>query len=358
MTAEKIKKILGCDHLQQLSKYIVSNAPGTTFGGSSHYRCHVDDVSFFVKLVPYNMYATDRWTLPRAPALLTVDAEIYIMRAIKTRIIDAGYSPHFPELLAVVKCEGIARLIEDKERCRQQQLLRVPADPYIQSTLCNFEQFARIGTMRDKIAITFSEYCDMGLVPYVQRFSPIYLWDRERMLISIAFQVYYSLVVATRVWKTFRHGDLAEHNIMMKIGSDKSVPSTGKYLQYRINGRTFNVPFFGAYLKIIDFGHGQIAEEGIINSQYRVGWTPDHIFFIINYEKFIDAIHYKSDAVTEMFKYLNPMRLASGIHRLHLISQADTFCAPEAAFEGSIFSAFETRVRDEDIIGKYTAPRR
>jgi hypothetical protein len=357
-TVNSAKGILGCENISQLMKRIVSAQSLTTFGRSGNYGCALGDVKFFVKIALYSLFVHDLWKKPPPPTSMMVDAEINMMRAIKTRIIDRGHCPHFVEILAISRCENIAQYVLDKDKCEQQQLGRVRADNHPQSLFCTFLDSVAEGKALDKFALVFSEYCEFNIKEFLMRYAPLFPSVRDTMIQSILFQVYYSLFVAQRLWPHFRHGDLLPHNIMVKVAHVSEEYLTRRhYLQYEIDGRVWNVPFFGFFIKIIDFGHGEIPEEGIINSVRRAGdaWIPDHIAFITNFESMVYEAQFMSPELRLMFNALNREHLTPIVSAAQLIRLESTFETPVEAIE-SAFSMLSVEVEPELIIHKYNAP--
>ena len=360
MSIADVRKVLGCDNIGQLMLKITSAKSMTTYGQSGNYSCAIDDIKFFVKIALYSVSVYDHWKVPDAPSCAMVDAEINIMRAIKTKIIDRGYCPHFVEILALSRCENIAKFILDKDKCKQQQLGRASKDHYPQSLLCTFMEIVNIGLAIDKFALVFSEFCEFSVSEYIMRHAPLFPSIRDQMIISIIFQIYYSLEVAKRVWSGFRHGDMFPYNIMIKLAPEWGENfSTGErhYLRYVLDGHTWNVPFFGFFVKIIDFGHSEIPEEGIISSVHHVGdmWIPDHVLFIIHFEALIQEAQFMTAELQTIFNALNREHITHDASALQIMQLARTFINTDAALS-TIFRAFENEVNKELVLQEYNGP--
>ena len=187
------------------------------------------------------------------------------------------------------------------------------------------------------------------------RYSPAFPAIRDTMISSIMFQIYYTLAVAQRTWTGFRHGDLLPHNIMVKLadGGEKFIERE-HYLQYSLDDTVWNVPFYGFFVKIIDFGHSEIPEEGLLNSVKRAGdnWVPDHIAFIIHFEAIIQEAHFMTARLRKIFNVLNHAALNAQVSGIRLIQLANQFEAPEPALH-RVFNAFETEVPQELIMQRY-----
>jgi len=358
--AEQIQKLLGCDNVSQLMKFIATAQSMTTFGHSGHYSCAVEDIKFFAKIALYSLFVHDLWHVPEKPQSMMVDAEINVMRAIKTKVINRGYTPHFAEILAFTKCEELKKYIADMPKCAQQQLGRVQRDSYPQSLFCTFLDLVDSGNALDKFALIFSEYCEFNIKEYITQYAPLFPSVRDSMLFSLVFQVYYTLAVVQRLWKGFRHGDLLPHNIMIKIAPDgEKYVERRHYLHYEYDSRIWNVPFFGVFVKIIDFGHSEIPEEGITSSIKRVGnlWLPDHVTFIIHFESMIESGNFMTPPLLSLFKWLNQGRITPAVSAVRVAQNLQLFRDPETVLKQHAFNMFEVEVPDELIIGKYMAPK-
>lgn len=350
-----IKKLIGCGQIDELVKRIVNAQALTTFGRSGNYSCDVGGVKFFVKLALYSLFIHDLWQVPAKPTMMMVDAEIAVMRAIKMRIIDPGISPHYAELLAVVKCDKIANYIHDPERCAQQQLNRVRSDQFPQSLLCAFMDLVDGGHALDKFALVMSEHCDFTIKDYFTRYAPAFPVLSDALIESITFQIYYTLAATQRVWPKFRHGDLWPHNIMIKLArGGEQYFSRRHYLRYRMDDTVWNVPFFGVFAKIIDFGHSEIPEENIHSSIKRARdvWVPDHIIFAINFEAILQECKLMTNELRLMFLALNREHLSTGVANVRLMQFESKFPRPEAALHLA-FAMFRAEVDEKDVIREY-----
>lgn len=358
-----VRKILGADGLSHLAQYIVTSRASDTFGASFVYGCSIGEIHFFIKMAPYLTLSHNLWKPPRAPKYAIVDAEIAMMRAIKNDIIRAGYTPHYAELLAAVHHSGISARITETERarCDQVHLARAERGVTPQAALCAFEGLHKGRIATDEFALIFSEQCDEPLIEHLTFHDPIFASDRAEQIMSFIFQIYWTLAVTTRVWPNFRHGDLFMRNIMtIAIREPEHAHSRApQYLQYKIDDRVFNVPFFGGIAKIIDFGHGQIPDIGIISSHEipLAEWVPDHVTFIADICQLIFARPRVQSSMPRAFlDAINPENITSRVRMSVLLEHAASIPTPEQAIAKGIFGAFETTVPDSAIIRKYIAP--
>jgi len=356
----EVKKLLRCDGVSTLAKYITSAQSFSSFGRSGNYGCTIEDIKFFVKLAQFTTTTYDHWVPPKKLSRYMVQHEINMMRAIRTRIIEPGFTPHFSEILAVVGCDDISRYIDDDKRCQQMMLGKVPRDSHPQSVLCEFRDTIKARAAIDKFALVFSEYCEMPLVDFLDRNMPAFPSEREAIITEFIFQVYFTLACAQRVWPSFRHGDLGMHNLMIKLDIahlDEMSRGPARYLRYVFDGQEWNLPFRGYYVKIIDFGHGQITEEGIDGVIMRAGdiWVPDHMTFITSLESAMYTRGLMTPAVDRIFNSLNTMRI-SLVSWAAMYEHRDTFKEPEDALHAHVFSTLEGAVSDDAISRTFTAP--
>lgn len=362
MEAEKpnISSLLGCGDISRLMKHIVSAQSMSSFGLSGNYSCAFGTIKFFVKIALYPLFPQDLWKIPESPKKIMVDAEIDVMRAIKTRIIDRGYTPHFVEILAVAKCDDVSAQIEDKGKCEQQRIGRSKPDQYPPSLFCRFLDLIEGKVAINKFAIVFSEFCEFNVKEYITRYAPVFPAERDLLILSFVFQILFTLEITQRVWSSFRHGDLLPHNLMVKlIDNAEQYMMSRHFLRYKIDGKEFNVPFFGIFLKIIDFGHSEIPDEGIISSIVRAGdnWLPDYITFIIYFEELITGAGFMSPTLDKLFHILNPERIPSSVLAVNILKQRDKFLTPKSALKSHLFSMFETQANEESIVAEYIAPQ-
>jgi hypothetical protein len=356
--AAEIKKLLGCANIGQLAKHIVEAQAMSSFGTSGNYSCAVEDIKFFVKIALYTFLSYDLWKKPGGSKSPVVDAEINIFRAIKTKIIDRGYSPHFIEILAISRCTGVRDFILDKEKCTQMLLGHANNDKRPQSLLCAFASYLDTGMAQDQFAIIFSEFCEFNIKEYIMRYAPLFPSERDLMIQAIIFQIYYTLEVAQRVWPRFRHGDLYVHNIMIKLAHDGAKYLNHRhYLRYKMDNREWNIPFFGFFVKIIDFGHSEIPEEGVISSVRKPSdlWLPDHATFIMSFEGIIIESLFMTDELRAFFGTLNYQHLLPGVAHIYVMRLLKSFATPISAIQTN-FGAFETAINEELVIKEYTAP--
>jgi serine/threonine protein kinase len=182
---------------------------------------------------------------------------------------------------------------------------------------------------------------------------------RDNVIIGIIFQIYYTLAATHRVWAQFRHGDLLPHNIRIKMMDDGHMYADGShYLQYRLDDHVWNVPFYGFFVKIIDFGHSEIPEEGIISSVKHAKdlWIADYVAFIINFEAMLEEAKIISPLINGILKAINTKHLTQLTSPLQLTQLAHTVKTPELALDSNIFSMFEVKVDEELVFKRYTAP--
>lgn len=354
----EIKKLLKCDGITHLTQRIIASNVFTSFGSSANYTCAVGPFKFFVKLVPYSLSEITAWKYPVQEHDTSTEIEVNIMRAIKARMIDTNITPHFAEILAIVRCDNIEKYITDKSACDQQHLRKIQPTNYPQSVLCTFLEFVKNKRAFDKFSLVYSECCEISFSNFVNYHLPALPSERDTLLISIIFQVYYTLAAVQHVWSSFRHGDLFERNIMIKLGDeDPEVLHSPHYLRYVYLGQVWNIPYYGFHVKIIDFGHAEIREEGIINKYIKRSgniWVPDHITFITSIESlFTTYFHKNTQVLNNILSALNLLRLGVDVSRAVLYEHKNTFRTPKEALLLHVFNMFETSVDDNLVLHEY-----
>jgi hypothetical protein len=130
-------------------------------------------------------------------------------------------------------------------------------------------------------------------------------------------------------------------------------------LEYAIGNSRWILPFFGFFVKIIDFGHSEIPEEGIHSSIKRPlnYWAPDHITFITSFEdilaKLVSPFSFQLEA---LFQHLNPARIGVNTDAAVIREYEDQFPQPYDALHLADFSIFEIRPDPKRVIAKYSTP--
>lgn len=362
-----IRSLLGCGNIARLTKAIFIAKMSDTFGGAGLYWCEYEGIRFFVKIAPYQFLAWDahKPTPPELGLMDPVEAEINILRALKTRVIDRGMTPHVIEILAYYNCDNVQSLIKDKPLCENRIFERADIDNSPESALCLFNEMITRGIARDRVALIFSEICEQPLPSFVQQSLPAQPLAREELISSIIFQVYYTLAAIRSVWAGFSHGDLGNlENIMIKFSTEPQYATAARclrFLRYKVGDKVFDIPFYGFFIKIIDFGHSAIPEEGIVSAveqnrkERAADFVPDWIDFITMFEK--EAGYYPANASSPfpIFLDLNPNRVRF-LSALRMIQSAITKTpTPESALSGRVFDRFLSKSDSEHhIIATYS----
>jgi serine/threonine protein kinase len=299
--------------------------------------------------------------LPPPPELLSpVDAEINILRAVKTCLIDPGITPHIVEILAAYICPRVAALIKDKKQCKRLVEGEEPIDDTPQSLLCILQELIARGHSLDRVALVFMEECQISLPEFMEHHLPATVSARDELLTTFVFQVYYTLLALTRTWSNFAHGDLTNlANLMIKFTGD-SLPewsvNGGYFLRYIVPGagagtRTFDIPYHGLIIKLIDFGHSKIPEEKIVsaveqNRPERANeFIPDYIEFIYTFERQFVDLGLPTQSLKSLFETLNPRGIKK---EMALRVQIDLAGKSPALEESMTVSAFDTFLTKDD----------
>lgn len=393
----KLKDLLGCGNWATLMQHIVVAGSPDSFGHFGTYICEYDGISFFVKFAAYDNLEYDGRKPPPEGCQYPANAEINVMRAIKTRIIDRGYTPHFIEILAAYNCdldtilasqsdsvqpewvEEQAKFAETKIKAHQICDAKLQDEEQIDicptSILCLIRERAVQHVARNHIALIFSELCSIPLPIFIAKHLPPLPNQQNEVLTEVIFQIYYTLTVATRVWPGFCHGDLGNlFNIMIKYDEiqSQSDPVDHPVLRYIIRNRSdsreyvFDVPFRGYFVKIIDFGHSKIPEEGIIsaveqNRPERANlFVEDHLEFIAGLQFAImndEQNRAKSLFQQNIFAPLNPLNIEHESRALRAAELARKSPTLESSLFGPVFESLRAKDKSHgNCIHTYRAP--
>jgi hypothetical protein len=330
-----------------------STKDGATYGKSHGYQIKLDRAEIFVKMAPYIFLSFDRW---KPPSMSTVEIEITMLCAIKRAIIDAGLSPHFCEIFAFSRHRGIAAHIGNMPLCaRAIRDASLRTEP--EASACDMYDMNLGGQSDDRFAIIITEDCGMPITKYMHTYASPSRVERDRDFTAWMFQGYFSILVARRTWSSFRHGDLSIANLLISNPAAFAPYRRDlRYLQYVVDNHTYNVPTYGDILKIIDFGHGTLTEEGAISPIAMPGdvWVDDHIMFIAAMNTLM--LTFAEMPGQEVMSKINPSRLTTAHTRNAVMQYAKYTLDPEQAFAENVFSMFAVEVAQDKIIKKYTAP--
>ncbi len=228
--------------------------------------CQYGGVNFITKInasstniLNQNGIETPKEILPET------DTEIKVLAILKKRIIDTNASPCILEMVYHKKCSFDSFELKDGE-CDKLFATKgmLDVNDYINYHICDYRDMNKAKLVGKYIHFLVLEQCDVIFADFLATGikTPLSIL----MLKSFLFQLIYTLYVLKKVYPQFKHGDLHAQNIMLKFDhSYKFQAEKIQLLRFCINGKCYHIPYFGIFVKLIDFGRSSIPEEGIFS---------------------------------------------------------------------------------------------
>lgn len=256
-------KIFNCRNFEPFIDSIVEILDYKGVSMSNFYICEIANVQFLTKLSFYTKSPPELYNRAAKKSIPQVDAEVMILAILKRNVIDAGISPCILELVYEKRCSRVSSHV-NRKKCKN--IKNVAESPYenVKNILCNYSDLISRGLAYDRCAFIVMERCDITLNRYLRKThnTPIGV----ALFKSILFQIIYTFYAICKIYPKFRHYDLHDQNVMLKIDHsfvyDHSKP---QYMKFEYENSIRYVPYFGIVAKIIDFGFSQIPEEGIVS---------------------------------------------------------------------------------------------
>lgn len=260
-------KIFNCDNLEGFIRSIVQILSFKGYSMSRFYMCEIQGIRFLTKLCFYKKSHTEIYGKTSKNVLPHIDAEIAILKVFRENIIEKNMTPCILELVYEYVCEGIETLSPRDKMCERLMLEYRDTNPGedVLQQICKYKDMVKAGLAHDKMAFLVLEKCDMTFDDYLKKSinTPVSL----AVFKSLLFQIIYTFYVITKIYPNFHHYDLHTDNIMLKFDSNYKFRATNpKFLVFTIDKDTYNVPYFGIFAKIIDFGFSSLPEENIISN--------------------------------------------------------------------------------------------
>jgi serine/threonine protein kinase len=327
---------------------------------SRFYICEVNDVQFLTKLSFYRKSPPEIYDRLSKDSIPQVDAEIHILKTLKKEIIDKGISPCILEIIYDKICEGM--VIPNEKTCRKLGENYEDTPQWdVNQLLCVYADLVSEGLALDKCAFIVMERCDMSLDEYLRKTiqTPVEI----AVFKSILFQIIYTIYAIGIIYPSFRHYDLHTENIMLKFDTDFVYRADKPvFLQFKIKGKIFTVPYFGIISKIIDFGFSVIPEEGIISNAVddRVSMyhrTDNDLLFLfhwINYTVY-NAGTDKTGSVDDILSALEPNQTYIQYRTEKIRHISDKIPTYDDMVNNSVFDEYVMSTDDhKQFYGKYT----
>jgi serine/threonine protein kinase len=229
--------------------------------------CAYKKIQFLTKI--YFHYKSSRELYSDPIGANPAEAELKILTLFKDNIIKRGYTPCILELARYKTCEGIVSMVKKEISC--DNVMRSPDLSYVDKfyvKYCKYAQEVENDLAHDMISYAIMEKCTWPFSYILHR--SLGTTADDAIILSLLFQLIHAMYVINTVYPGFRHRDLHTHNVMLKIDINfKFDPINPQVILLQAQGKKFYVPFFGMYVKIIDFGFSILPEEGIVSNMYH-----------------------------------------------------------------------------------------
>ena len=274
-TAALIDKYFSCEDIYAFLDLAKNEIFVDSFGLNRFFRCEYHKIPFMLKIAFQRISPVTRGESGKNTRISHVEAEIKILTLIREKIIKKNYSPAFVEILHVIRCPGLSKITITPEECKRvnKGLLDVMYDS-ITNTFCEMSQAARLKLCEDTYTYIAMEHCNHTLYKLLQYAGE----SNEKWLVDVIksafFVILHGLYVIKALYPSFLHDDLHLGNIMFVYDSEfnHSIRKTGQYCRYYVDGVSYDIPFYGLYPKIIDFGFSRIDEIAAISEQQGDKW--------------------------------------------------------------------------------------
>jgi len=268
ISTKKTKNIKGVFDFDNIYKFLsiiqyklrVENHYSKTY----FYMCKYKNIKFLTKLGYY--VKNDPELYKRTENMHEIDSEIAILEYLNKLNI---YTPGITELLYYKKMKH-SKLIKGN-LCKHNANKKLGAanidtEKEIIFNTCTYQNMIRLGLAYDKVAFVILERCDISF-KYIIMEPPNLMKD---FVISFLFQIFYTLHIIHKYYPTFIHFDLHTNNIMLRFNPNYSHDENYKCIKYTFDDNkckhTAYIPYFGAIVKLIDFGFSSLPEKNIYNS--------------------------------------------------------------------------------------------
>jgi serine/threonine protein kinase len=265
-------KVFNCKNFQPFLDSVIEVLPYRGVSMSTFYLCELEGVRFLTKLTFYYKSLPEIYNAISKSNMASADAEIQILTKLKENIIDTGVSPCVLEIIYSKICTGMSSTVE---KC-DEPVIKDDKESKLKKLICEHKSLTDAHLAHDKCSFVVLERCDITLGEYMRKVlvTPMGFIVFK----SILFQIIYTMHAIIKKYPAFRHYDLHDGNIMLKIDYkykyDVHKPRFMKFVNGsggvggadgKNNTKTFFIPYFGIIAKIIDFGYSKLPEEGIIS---------------------------------------------------------------------------------------------
>lgn len=260
----KFDKVFNCKSLKPFIKTMQEMLPWGGVSESIFVQCMYKNLPFLTKIYWHNKSSLELYGTPQG--MHPADTEIAILRILYENVINKNYTPCIVELAEAKTCEGVLEMISREIDCSEISRTPINSDvDRLYAMYCKYAEQISHGLSYDKLSYAVMERCDWPIRYFLAK--SIGSSADEAMLLSLIFQLIHAMYVLNVLYPNFRHRDLHTANVMVKVDNTfRFNHGRPQVLMLQAFGKKYYVPFFGFYVKIIDFDHSILPEEGIISN--------------------------------------------------------------------------------------------
>jgi hypothetical protein len=245
--------------LVELKKYIKYKInTGWHYGDSEIFVISVDNKDMLLKIgiIPENNNDSNEYEY-----IEDCEAEIEILKILKKNFIDTNLTPCIIEILYSSKL-NIEKFKPDDKLClKLNTTITTTTDETLDEMFCKYNELLRAKIIKQQMTFLVLEICDKSLNSFLKNSDLSHI----PIIKSFIFMIIYTIMIINKKYPTFHHADLHTQNILLIIDNYVPNPYNPDFLEFSIEGNAYKVPFYGYWIKIIDFGFSSIEEEKIIN---------------------------------------------------------------------------------------------
>lgn len=212
---------------------------------------------YVVKLTPYkyNVFELQGAEKIRKNYVEEIDCENRILTILRDEILDSNVSPCIIRIVDFAVCKDFNG---DFAKVKASGLT-----PGIYDSLVAWSYRVSVGIYKAAYNLEMNEACAYTLGRYMKNYrdTPLDYVQLKSML----FMILYTLYRVKKLFPEFRHRDLHTGNILIMPAHDYVLETKNLQVLRFVDKQlgTYEIPFFGLYPKIADFGHASIPEKDV-----------------------------------------------------------------------------------------------
>lgn len=191
------------------------------------------------------------------------DAEIAILELLNREIINTNISPFIIRIFGKPgHCGSIENLLP--KDCDKYETKTIKSVDDLHYQLCTIKRLEDLRVISPDYKFIFTEVGHKTLHQFLIdiKGSNYNRTDIHQIVMSLIFQIIYTLAAIQSKFPTFRHNDLTTNNVL--VISSGFVSNLDEYFKFEYKNKNFYVPNMGYIVKIIDFGRATI--KGVIEN--------------------------------------------------------------------------------------------